>query len=93
MSSLMQSAGKTGWLYRVVLAGQVFADAPLELASRLSDVSVYDACAIAWHMPFDDEQYHRLLSAAGLSTSWTRTMQKRRIARKIEDNSRRLWGK
>ncbi|MNE38757.1 6-N-hydroxylaminopurine resistance protein [compost metagenome] len=93
MSSLMRSAGKTGWLYRVVLAGQVFADAPLELASRLSDVSVYDACAIAWHMPFDDEQYHRLLSAAGLSTSWTRTMQKRRIARKIEDNSRRLWGK
>ena len=90
MSSQMQSAGKTGWLYRVVLAGQVFADAPLELASRLSDVSVYDACAIAWHMPFDDEQYHRLLSAAGLST---RTMQKRRISRKIEDNSRRLWGK
>ncbi len=38
-------------------------------------MSVYDACAIARHMPFDDEQYHRLLSAAGLSTSWTRTMQ------------------
>jgi MOSC domain-containing protein YiiM len=56
-------------------------------------VSVYDACAIAWHMPFDDEQYHRLLSAAGLSTSWTRTMQKRRLSSKIEDNSRRLWGK
>jgi MOSC domain-containing protein YiiM len=93
MSAQMQSAGKTGWLYRVVLAGQVSADAPLELVSRLSDVSVYDACAIAWHMPFDDEQYHRLLSAAGLSTSWTRTMQKRRLSSKIEDNSRRLWGK
>ncbi|XNM49449.1 3-alpha domain-containing protein [Escherichia coli] len=26
-------------------------------------------------MPFDDDQYHRLLSAAGLSKSWTRTMQ------------------
>ncbi|SQI99018.1 6-N-hydroxylaminopurine resistance protein [Klebsiella oxytoca] len=43
-------------------------------------------------MPFDDEQYHRLLSAAGLSVSWSRTMQKRRLSGKIENNSRRLWG-
>ena len=93
MSAQMQKAGKTGWLYRVVLGGKVSADAPLELASRLNDVSVYEACAIAWHMPFDDDQYRRLLSVAGLSTSWTRTMQKRRISREIEDNSRRLWGK
>ena len=88
MSAQLQNAGKTGWLYRVVQAGQVSADAPLELASRLSEVSVYEACAIAWHMPFDDDQYHRLLSAAGLSTSWTRTMQKRRISGKIESSSR-----
>lgn len=93
MSAQLQNAGKTGWLYRVVQAGQISADAPLELASRLSEVSVYEACAIAWHMPFDDEQFHRLLSAAGLSTSWTRTMQKRRISGKIESSSRRLWGK
>ena len=93
IATQMQNAGKTGWLYRVILAGKVETDAPLTLVSRLSDVSVHDACAIAWHMPFDDEQYHRLLSAAGLSTSWTRTMQKRRLSNKIEDNSRRLWGK
>jgi MOSC domain-containing protein YiiM len=93
IATQMQNAGKTGWLYRVILAGKVETDAPLTLVSRLSDVSVYDACAIAWHMPFDDEQYHRLLSAAGLSTSWTRTMQKRRLSNKIEDNSRRWWGK
>ncbi len=93
IATQMQNAGKTGWLYRVILAGKVETDAPLTLVSRLSDVSVYDACAIAWHMPFDEEQYHRLLSAAGLSTSWTRTMQKRRLSNKIEDNSRRLWGK
>ncbi|MBD1401991.1 6-hydroxyaminopurine reductase [Leclercia adecarboxylata] len=93
IATQMQNAGKTGWLYRVILAGKVETDAPLTLVSRLSDLSVYDACAIAWHMPFDDEQYHRLLSAAGLSTSWTRTMQKRRLSNKIEDNSRRLWGK
>ncbi len=93
IATQMQNAGKTGWLYRVILAGKVETDAPLTLVSRLSDVSVNDACAIAWHMPFDDEQYHRLLSAAGLSTSWTRTMQKRRLSNKIEDNSRRLWGK
>ncbi|MFK3661358.1 6-hydroxyaminopurine reductase [Scandinavium sp. NPDC088450] len=93
MSSQMQNSGKVGWLYRVISAGKVSSEQPLELVSRLSDVSVYDAAAIAWHLPFDDEQYHRLLSAAGLSVSWTRTMQKRRIKGQIEDNSRRLWGK
>lgn len=93
MAQLMQNSGKTGWLYRVVAGGQVSSDAPLTLVSRLSDVSVHEAGAIAWQMPFDDEQYHRLLSAAGLSVSWSRTMQKRRLSGKIENNSRRLWGK
>lgn len=93
ISSQMQSSGRTGWLYRVIAGGNVSAEAPLELVSRVSDVSVYDAAAIAWFQPFDDEQYHRLLSAAGLSASWTRTMQKRRLSGKIEDNSRRLLGK
>lgn len=93
MAQLMQNSGKTGWLYRIVAGGQVSGDAPLELVSRLSDVSVHEAGAIAWNMPFDDEQYHRLLSAAGLSMSWSRTMQKRRLSGQIEDNSRRLWGK
>ncbi|MEO3992458.1 6-hydroxyaminopurine reductase [Pseudocitrobacter cyperus] len=92
MSSQMQSRGKVGWLYRVIAPGLVSGDAPLELVSRLSEVSVHEAAAIAWHMPFDEEQYHRLMSAAGLSTSWTRTMQKRVLSGKIEDSSRRLWG-
>lgn len=92
MSSQMQQRGNVGWLYRVVAPGKTSSDAPLELVSRLSDVSVHDAAAIAWHMPFDEEEYHRLMSAAGLSISWTRTMQKRVINGKIEDNSRRLWG-
>ena len=93
MAQLMQNSGKTGWLYRVVAGGRVSGDAPLALVPRLSDVSVHEAGAIAWQMPFDDEQYHRLLSAAGLSVSWSRTMQKRRLSGKIENNSRRLWGK
>jgi MOSC domain-containing protein YiiM len=93
LSSQMQSSGKMGWLYRVIVAGKVSTEQPLELVSRLSDVSVYDAAAIAWYTPYDDEQYRRLLSAAGLSVSWTRTMQKRRLNGQIEDNSRRLWGK
>lgn len=93
MASQMQRSGKVGWLYRVIAPGKVSTDDPLALVSRLSDVSVYDAAAIAWHMPFDDDQYHRLLSADGLSVSWSRTMQKRRLSGKIEDNSRRLWGK
>ncbi|KIS42482.1 6-hydroxyaminopurine reductase [Kosakonia radicincitans] len=93
ISAQMQDSGRVGWLYRVVAAGKVSAEAPLELLSRVSDVSVYDAAAIAWFQPFDDEQYHRLLSAAGLSASWTRTMQNRRTHGKVEDQSRRLWGK
>ncbi|MGG8293759.1 6-hydroxyaminopurine reductase [Klebsiella sp. 141130] len=93
MAQLMQNSGKVGWLYRIIAGGQVSSDAPLELVSRLSDVSVHEAGAIAWHMPFDDDQYHRLLSAAGLSVSWSRTMQKRRLSGQIEDNSPRLWGK
>ncbi len=93
MASLMQNSGQVGWLYRVIAPGKVSSDAPLELVSRLSDISVYEAAAIAWHMPFDDDQYHRLLSAAGLSASWSRMMQKRRLSGKIEDNRRRLWGK
>lgn len=93
MASQMQESGRTGWLYRVIAEGEVCADAPLELVSRLSDISVFDAGVIAWYQPFDDEQYQRLLSAAGLSASWARTMQKRRLSGVIEDNSRRLWGK
>ncbi|MEJ8324666.1 6-hydroxyaminopurine reductase [Kosakonia sacchari] len=93
MSTQMQSSGRIGWLYRVIAGGNVSAQAPLELVSRVSDISVYDAASIAWFQPFDDEQYHRLLAAAGLSASWTRTMQKRRLSGKIEDNSRRLLGK
>ena len=81
IAQLMQNTGKVGWLYSVIAPGLVSADAPLELVSRVSDVTVQEAAAIAWHMPFDDEQYHRLLSAAGLSKSRTRTMQKRRLSR------------
>lgn len=92
MSSQMQVSGKVGWLYRVIEGGKVSAERPLELVSRLSDITVHEAGAIAWSMPFDDEQYHRLLSAAGLSVSWSRTMQKRRSSGKIEDQFRRLQG-
>ncbi len=93
LALLMQQTTRTGWLYRVIQGGNVSADTPLELASRTSDISVHDAAVIAWHMPFDDDQYHRLLSASGLSVSWTRTLQKRRLSGSIEDFSRRLWGK
>lgn len=92
ISKRMQDSGYCGWLYRVIAGGEVSCDSPLELTSRLSDITVAEAIAIAWHMPFDDTQYHRLLSAPGLSVSWSRTLQKRRLSGEIEDNSRRLWG-
>lgn len=93
LSLLMQNSGNVGWLYRVIAPGKISGDAPLILASRVSDITVYDAAAIVWHMPFDDDEYHRLLSAAGLSASWTKTLQNRRLRGQIEDNSRRLWGR
>mgnify|MGYP000013591943 CR=1 FL=1 len=46
----MQNTGKVGWLYSVIAPGKVSADAPLELVSRVSDVTVQEAAAIAWHM-------------------------------------------
>ncbi|HKT98576.1 MAG TPA: 6-hydroxyaminopurine reductase [Paraburkholderia sp.] len=92
LSQRMQDGARVGWLYRVIAAGRVGPGAPLALASRVSDVTVREAAAIAWHTAFDDEQYRRLLGAAGLSASWTRTLQKRRLSGEIEDFSRRLWG-
>ncbi|MCD1125646.1 6-N-hydroxylaminopurine resistance protein [Jinshanibacter sp. LJY008] len=89
---IMQSSGRCGWLYRVVSAGKVNPDQPLELVSRNSDVSVAEAISIAFNSPFDEEQYHRLLSASALSASWSKNMQMRILTKHIEDMERRLVG-
>ncbi|AVJ15686.1 MOSC domain-containing protein [Serratia sp. MYb239] len=93
LSLLMQQSGRCGWLYRVISPGQGSGDQPLLLATRCSDVSLAEAIGIAWHMPFDEEQYRRLLSAAGLSASWSKTMLLRITRGKIEDFNRRLLGR
>ncbi|WP_145571760.1 6-hydroxyaminopurine reductase [Yersinia bercovieri] len=93
MSVLMQQTGYCGWLYRVISAGKVSESHPLELLARSSDISVAEAIGIAWHMPFDEEQYHRLLAVAGLSASWSKTMLTRIGEGKIEDFNRRLLGR
>jgi len=54
-------------------------------------MSVAQAIAIAYSMPFDEEQYRRLMSAAGLAASWQKLMQMRLLNRKIEDFNRRLF--
>ncbi|CAM3680722.1 6-hydroxyaminopurine reductase [Rahnella bruchi] len=92
LSPLLQQSGRCGWLYRVVGTGKTSGDRPLELLTRNSDVSVAEAISIAFHMPFDEEQYRRLMSAAGISASWSKTMQMRLVNRKIEDFGRRLFG-
>jgi MOSC domain-containing protein YiiM len=76
-----------------VSAGKVSGDHPLELVTRNSDVSVAEAIGIAWHMPFDEEQYRRLLSVAGLSASWSKTMLTRISEGRLEDFNRRLLGR
>lgn len=88
----MQNSGRCGWLYRVIVAGNINTKQPLELVSRNSDVSVAEAISIAFNSPFDEEQYHRLLSAAGLSASWSKNMQMRLLTKSIEDFERRLVG-
>ncbi|WP_047680333.1 MULTISPECIES: 6-hydroxyaminopurine reductase [Xenorhabdus] len=91
-AAMMQDKGYCGWLYRVISSGFVSAVEPLKLLSRNSDVSVKDAISIAFHSPFDGEQYQRLMGAAGLSAGWSLTMQKRILHGKIEDFNRRLFG-
>lgn len=93
LSLLMQQSGRCGWLYRVIAPGKVSGDRPLELLSRNAEVSVAEAIAIAFHLPYDKEQYRRLLSAAGLSASWSRTMQMRCVGGQIENFNHRLFGR
>lgn len=92
MSALMQQTGYCGWLYRVISTGIVSEGHALDLLARTSDISVAEAITIAWHMPFDEEQYRRLLSVSGLSASWSKTMLTRLSQGKIEDFNRRLLG-
>ncbi|SFU82719.1 6-hydroxyaminopurine reductase [Xenorhabdus koppenhoeferi] len=92
-AAMMQNNGRCGWLYRVISPGFVSTSEPIRLLSRNSDVSVQEAISIAFHSPFDEEQYRRLMGAAGLSASWNLTMQKRLLHGKIEDFNRRLFGK
>lgn len=89
---VMQDSGRTGWLYRVIGKGEVSGLHPLKLLTRTSAVSVREAVAIAFHLPFDETEYRRLLHAPGLSASWTLTMQRRLASGKIEDFNRRLFG-
>jgi MOSC domain-containing protein YiiM len=92
MSVLMHQTGYCGWLYRVISAGKISESHPLKLLARTSDIPVSEAIAIAWHMPFDEEQYRRLLAVSGLSASWSKTMLMRIDEGKIEDFNRRLRG-
>lgn len=92
-AQIMQNNGRCGWLYRVIKTGNVSANSPLTLLSRNSDVSVQEAIMIAFHAPYDAQLYQRLLSAAGLSASWSLTMQNRLDNHRIEEFHHRLFGK
>ncbi|MCW6564380.1 6-hydroxyaminopurine reductase [Yersinia ruckeri] len=93
LSVLMQQTGLCGWLYRVVSAGKVSDEQPLTLITRNSEISVAEAIAISFHMPFDEEEYRRLLSAAGLSASWSKAMVMRLTGGEIENFNHRLLGR
>lgn len=90
LSVQMQASGRCGWLYRVVSAGAVDAAEPLRLMARTSTVSVAEAIDIAFGQPFSAALCQRLLSATGLSASWSKTMVLRLQTGVIEDFNRRL---
>lgn len=93
LSHHLQQSGRCGWLYRVLSPGYVGEAQPLALLTRNSDISVEEAIAIAFHLPYDEEQYRRLLGAAGLAASWSLKLQARLETRRIEDFGPRLDGK
>ncbi|VDZ96849.1 6-N-hydroxylaminopurine resistance protein [Salmonella enterica subsp. enterica] len=93
MALLMQNSGKTGWLYRVIAPGKVLQRcaagtgvASERLSRFMKRVLSPGLCRLMTN------NITGWLSAAGLSASWSRTMQKRRLSGKIEDSARRLWG-
>lgn len=90
---VMQKSGKIGWLYRVIRAGTVSENDPLILLNRGSDVSIAETVMIAFHQDYHEANTKRLLSAAGLSASWTATMIKRLQTKEIENFNGRLFGK
>lgn len=90
LSVQMQANGRCGWLYRVVGAGTVDVDASFQRVAQNGDVSVAEAIDIAFGQPFSEARCHRLLSAPGLSASWTKTMLLRLQNRSVEDFNRRL---
>ena len=87
----MQESGKIGWLYRVIRTGMVSAAEPLQLIQRSCELSISEVTAIAFHEVYNETNTKKLLSAAGLSASWTATMLNRLKTEKIEDFSRRLF--
>ncbi|WP_143691332.1 MOSC domain-containing protein, partial [Wohlfahrtiimonas larvae] len=87
---VMQGSGKIGWLYRVIKVGVVSVKDPLVLLNRGS-ISVAETVAIAFHQDYNEANTQRLLSAAGLSASWTATMIKRLQTKQIESFERRLF--
>ncbi|MBP6115446.1 MAG: 6-N-hydroxylaminopurine resistance protein [Neisseriaceae bacterium] len=90
LSVQMQASGRCGWLYRVVGAGKVDCAEGLRLVARTGAVSVAEAIYIAFGQPFAEARCQRLLSAPGLSASWTKTMLLRLQNQQVEDFNRRL---
>jgi MOSC domain-containing protein YiiM len=70
----------------------VSANDPLVLLNR-GAISIAETVAIAFHQGYNEVNTKRLLSAAGLSASWTATMIKRLQTKEIENFNGRLFGK
>lgn len=91
ISQKLQETTYCGWLYRVIVEGEVAPNDSLKLLSRTSALSVKRAIEIAFLEAFNEENTLALLSCAGLSSSWTKTMQTRLLTQRVESFERRLF--
>ncbi|MCW8904700.1 MULTISPECIES: MOSC domain-containing protein [Sedimenticola] len=94
MSLIMQTSGRTGWLFRVLQQGLVDPDDSLtlhELSS--SNLSVHTCLDILYNRPFCREDLELLAEHKTLSTGWKRHAANRLESGQPEHWSRRLFNR
>lgn len=88
----IQKSGKTGWYFRVLKEGRVWADAGLQLINRPEPTWTIEACNNVMHVhKKDQEMAAALASSPHLAENWKNTLQKR-LKGKQSSVERRVYG-
>ena len=90
---IVQQQGRCGWFYRVLRAGEVSVDEPLQLIQRpYPGLTVAQAIRSFYHFPLERSGLHQLVSCQALSERWRQAAARRLASDRIEDWSARLSG-